>query len=139
MTKEPSLAYFGPGNPTTEEEALELVEANIRVYGHVAIDTETISIKDKTCIGVGYSCREHRVYLSVESEFFDRALELAANPHILKIYHNAMFDLIVLSMSVKRLEFTLLDCNHNLDTSFALQVQCLQPILSYPTALILPS
>ncbi|KKL87121.1 hypothetical protein LCGC14_1937910, partial [marine sediment metagenome] len=137
MTKEPSLAYFGPGNPTTEEEALELVEANVRTYGHVAVDCETISIKDKTCIGVGYSCREHRVYLSVESDYFDRALELAANPHVLKIYHNAMFDLIVLHMVGQRYGVVLPDWHNIDDTSIMAQVQGLPANLAELTALTL--
>jgi DNA polymerase I-like protein with 3'-5' exonuclease and polymerase domains len=134
---EPSVAYIGPGNPGTEVEALELVEQAARDYGVIAVDTETVSLKNRTCIGLGISCHGHRVYLSVESEYFDRALELPANPHLKKVYHNAAFDLGVLWDTGHWRGVVYPDWGNIADTSTMAQVQGLPANLSVLAARVL--
>ncbi len=66
----------------------------------VAIDTETVSIKDRTCIGIGVAFSQtEAVYLEIlpnRSPHISHLINILCNRQVLKVYHNALFDLDVL-------------------------------------------
>lgn len=135
--QESACAYMGSGSPKDEQEALELLEGAARAYGIIAADTETISLKNRTCIGLGISCREHRVYVSVESPMFDRMMALLSNEHLLKVYHNSTFDLQVEDECADWRGIAAPDFYRIADTSTMAQVQGLPAKLADLTALLL--
>ncbi len=132
-----NLAYFGPRTPLSELAAIELVEDSARTYGIVAIDTETVSLANRTCIGMGVSCRKHRIYITVESPWFMRVAQFAADSNLLKVYHNCMFDLQVLWDHCWTYNGPLPDLYNIADTSIMAQVQGLPANLSELTAILL--
>ena len=68
----------------------------------ISVDTETISTKDKTCLGIGIGLSEVEAYyigvLPDTSPMLAAAYGLVASPTRTKIYHNANFDLEVLRL-----------------------------------------
>jgi len=86
---EQRIAYFGPSQESKEE-----IFARMRAADTIAIDTETISIKDKHCLGLSIAWNPE------ESVYFPREL-LGEAVHFLlgkqtKYLHNATFDLDVI-------------------------------------------
>ena len=67
----------------------------------VALDTETISIKDRTCIGIGIAFSQtEAIYFEIlpdRSPYISHLVNIVCNRSVLKVYHNALFDLDVLS------------------------------------------
>lgn len=67
----------------------------------VAIDTETVSIKDRTCIGVGVAfSQKEAIYIEIlpnKSPHIAHLINIVCNRRVFKVYHNALFDLDVLS------------------------------------------
>jgi len=63
----------------------------------IGVDTETVSLKDRTIIGIGIAFTPTEAYyfyaLPLQSVYWDAAITLLENPNIIKVYHNAMFDL----------------------------------------------
>lgn len=91
-----NLAYRGPAK--TEQEILNRLDVPPSL---IAIDTETISLDDTSCIGIGISFREDEsFYIQVlpnPSPLLLKVMEILSELHIVKVYHNAIFDLTVLS------------------------------------------
>lgn len=94
------IAYIGPIN-LTADTLPELLAKIDSPPLRVAIDTETISIKDRTCIGIGIAFSDiEAVYLEIlpnRSPHIPHLINIICNRSVLKVYHNALFDLDVLT------------------------------------------
>ena len=94
---------------------------------HIAVDTETISIKDKTCIGIGIQWSDtESLYISVwpdESNLLIPVLNLIANSHITKIYFNSNFDFGILEFLHQTDSTPLPDYTNFQDAYYAAQIQ----------------
>src|SRR3972149_1888941 len=63
----------------------------------IGVDTETVSLSNRTLLGIGISFNPHDAYyVTEESNEFEIVLEILRRKRIRKIYHNAPFDLRVL-------------------------------------------
>ena len=92
-----TLAYIGPAQ--TESE---IIYSLINSKGPVAVDVETVSLKNQTPIGVGLQWSDvDRAYFGVfptPSRYLDVVYGILGDSGRTKIYHNGKsFDLIVLS------------------------------------------
>lgn len=94
------IAYTGPLTLTVDTLP-ELLAKIDNPPPMVALDTETISVKDRTCIGIGVAfSRIEAVYLEIlpnRSPHIAHLINIVCNRSVLKVYHNALFDLDVLS------------------------------------------
>ncbi len=120
------IAYIGP--ETLNSDSLNRVLARIDAPPPVvAIDTETISLKDRTCVGIGLALsREEAIYFRVlpdMSPHVDHLMHVVCNPDILKVYHNVMFDLDVLSVEAEDFGWPEIDTYKVADTSTLVRVQ----------------
>lgn len=88
------VAYSGPA------ETLDDVLLRLNSYHkYIAVDTETISIENRTAIGVGCAVSPTEAwYFHVDSPYIGHILRKIADPSVHKVYFNAMFDLDVLDM-----------------------------------------
>lgn len=126
------IAYHGPLTLTAETlpELLARVESPPPV---VSIDTETISLKDRTCIGLGTGLGpDEAVYFRVlpdPSPYYEVFQSIVCNPNIVKVYHNALFDLDVLSSLAMIMGWPEVDASNIADTSIAGRVQGLESSL----------
>lgn len=63
----------------------------------VACDIETISLKDRTIVGIGLATDAQNAFyfptLPVPSPYLTEVLQCLNNPNIVKIFHNGMYDL----------------------------------------------
>ena len=73
----------------------------------VAVDTETISLKDQTLLIVGIATSIDEAFCFVPGEFH-HANEVLHNPEITKVYHNCFFDLEVMDTDNRNIGDTLL-------------------------------
>ncbi|KKM14858.1 hypothetical protein LCGC14_1701850, partial [marine sediment metagenome] len=93
----PNIAYIGP-HDYTEEELIERLKAESPAV--IAIDTETISLKDRTLIGIGIALNEREaVYFPVLpdcSKYLYLAWRLMGAPGV-KVFFNALYDLYALT------------------------------------------
>ena len=63
----------------------------------VAADTETISLSDRTVLGVGVAVSTtDAFYLTADDPEYYKLIQILSNPAIPKVYHNANFDLRVM-------------------------------------------
>jgi len=86
-------AYFGHANDPLYEWNKLISEPP----STITVDTETVSLKDRTPLGVGIATSmEDAFYLDVNDPDFYRMIRLLADPGIRKVYHNAPFDIRVL-------------------------------------------
>lgn len=105
------LAHFGKRS-VTEQDFFDLCDSPPPI---IAIDVETISLKEKIPIGfaVAYD-PENAWYIDVYPEM-DERLEymksMLMSPRVLKVYHNAVFDMRILPM------VTELDTTNFVDTN----------------------
>ncbi len=120
------IAYVGPVTLTLET----LPEVLARVSnptGMVAIDTETLSVKDKTCLGIGVALSsEEAIYFQVEPEtstYVEHLSHMLCGSDVLKVYHNALFDLEVLTIIGEIWEWPPIDTVNIADTSIMARVQ----------------
>ena len=118
------VAYRGSYTASTPAEILE------RLYSHsgiIAVDTETISLKDRTCIGIGlYITPTEGFYIQVlpeTSPLLSQVMALIADTRVTKIYHNAIFDLGVLDDLAVQEGLPRPDYYNIEDTSIIAQVQ----------------
>jgi len=92
-----NIAYIGPHDYTEEQLVERLKSENPDV---LAIDTETISLKDRTLIGIGISLNEREaVYFPVlpdRSKYLYLAWRLMMG-HGVKVFCNALYDLYALT------------------------------------------
>jgi DNA polymerase I-like protein with 3'-5' exonuclease and polymerase domains len=91
------FAYLGP-QQDSEEELLDRLFLDH--HDTLAVDTETISLKDRTCIGIGVSPNTEESYyfpvLPDPSPYLSRVHRLLGDPDTLKVFHNSTYDLDVL-------------------------------------------
>ena len=126
------IAYVGPMSLSMETlpEILEKVNNPPSV---VAIDTETISVKDKTCLGIGvaFSPTEAVYFRAVPemSEHINSLTNIVCNPKVTKIFHNALFDLEVLTIIGDIWEWPGIDTTNIADTSVMARVQAMESSL----------
>jgi DNA polymerase I-like protein with 3'-5' exonuclease and polymerase domains len=134
------IAYLGPKelNSDTILDVLSTIDEPPPV---VAIDTETISLKDRTCVGIGVALsREEAIYFRVlpdMSPHVDRLIHIVCNPDILKVYHNVMFDLDVLGMAGEEWGWPEIDTIKVGDTSTLVRVQGIEHQLGVVAANLL--
>lgn len=92
------FTYLGP--PSNDSEEVLLDRLFLEHHSTLAVDTETVSLKDRTLIGIGLSPNLNEAYyfevLPEPSPHLDAVWDLLENPDTLKVFHNALFDLGVL-------------------------------------------
>jgi len=71
-----------------------LTEVMVSTPPIIGVDTETISLEDKTMIGLAIAFNEYDSFWfrNNGSIFFEMALRLLHNPNITKVFHNSKFD-----------------------------------------------
>lgn len=65
----------------------------------LAFDTETINLKDRSCIGVGICAGEHRWYFPTiegDNPYSDLIRKLLNSKDVTKLFHNVEYDYNVL-------------------------------------------
>ncbi len=92
-----NIAYTGP-HDYTEEQLVERLKGESTTT--ISIDTETISLKDRTCIGIGIGLNAREaVYFPIlpdESRYLDLCWELLSRPSV-KVLCNALYDLYAMT------------------------------------------
>ena len=90
--------FWSPNSNLTQAEIKQLWGDTLNNPPRkVACDTETISLEDKTAVGVGIAInRNQAFYVSPDDPEFERFLVMLRAIDIQVIYHNAPFDLRVL-------------------------------------------
>jgi len=92
----------------------------------IAIDTETISLNDTTCIGIGIAPSPHEAFyipiLPEPSPLLPQVMDLLADTSITKIYHNAVFDLNTLRELADEYDFPTPDVSNIQDTTLMAKV-----------------
>ncbi len=123
------IAYTGPLTLTNENLPSVLARLDSSI-GMVSCDTETISVKDKTCLGIGVALSEDEaIYFQVlpdMSPHIDALVGVLCNETVLKVMHNALFDLEVLSIVGFIWEWAPIDLINIADTSSMARVQGMQ-------------
>jgi len=92
-----NIAYIGP-HDYNEEQLIERLKSESPPV--ISIDTETISLKDRTCIGIGIALNPREaVYFPIlpdESRYLDLCWELLSRPSV-KAFCNALYDLYAMT------------------------------------------
>lgn len=90
-----SVEAFGDvGGKDLNQILQELNSATI-----VGVDTETVSLKDKTMIGLAIApSPDYAVWFAEDSPYFHIALNILRNPRVTKVFHNSKFDFDVLEI-----------------------------------------
>ena len=127
------LAYFNSGPPSTEDPDT-LIDRLLHPTGPIAVDCETISLKDKTCIGFGIAISPWEAFyvpvLPDRSTLLERAYSLVeARSPLLKVYHNAAFDIDVFRNLIESEKLGELDVWNIQDTSIMAQVSGMRSAL----------
>lgn len=88
-------------------------------WDKVAVDIETISLDDKTPIGLGISVSpDHSFYFPIENEINPYIpWHILNNPAITKLYHNGIFDLDPLNMIADSMSIPDIETTNIADTS----------------------
>jgi len=93
------IAHYG-SDSVTEEDFYSLCESTPSI---IAIDVETISLKEKIPIGFAVAYDERNAWwVDVFPDYDERAEKLRAlltNPKVMKVFHNAIFDFRVLTLA----------------------------------------
>ena len=117
--------YRGPAS--TNDELVERLQQIPYETGIIAVDTETISIKDLTCIGIGLQVSPtESFYIEVwpdPSDLLSIVTGLIADTKITKLYFNANFDFRVLEFLHETDGCPLPDYINIADASIAAQIQ----------------
>lgn len=126
------IAYIGPVQLTTDTLPSILAKLD-SPPPIVTIDTETFSVKDHTCMGIGVAFSPmEALYLRVlpdPSPYLERYIPVLCNPDILTIFHNALFDLDVLTTFFEIQGWPPIDLSNIGDTSVMGRVQALESSL----------
>jgi DNA polymerase-1 len=125
MIDEWGIFYQGPNKDKPVEWKLKRLWNP--PYGKVAIDTETISTTDKTCVGVGFAISPDEAYyiplLPTAALGANGIIEvICSNRQIAKIFHNAHFDLDTLTRFAKSEELVLPDISNVADTGIIINI-----------------
>jgi hypothetical protein len=134
---DPTLACICPnvGSLDGPDSAFAALLLAVQQHGVLAVDTETVSLTDRTAIGVGLWSENVGLYISGASPLLPKALDLLADKRFTKLYFNSSFDLSVL----RRLSYELdspdryiptPDCYNIADVSLMTRVQALPNGLS---------
>jgi DNA polymerase-1 len=84
--------YGNWGSKDRAQILQELTSASI-----VGVDTETVSLEDKSMIGLAIApSPDYAVWFSEDSPYFHIALNILRNPAVTKVFHNCKFDFDVL-------------------------------------------
>ena len=122
-----SLRCYYRGPAQSNEELVDRLLHIPYQSGMIAVDTETISIKDITCIGIGLQIApDESLYVEVWPDPSDLLLlvtSLIADPSIIKIYFNANFDFRVLEFLHDTDSTPLPDYTNIADPSLMAQIQ----------------
>jgi DNA polymerase-1 len=88
-----SVEVYGNLGPKDRVQILqELVSASI-----VGVDTETVSLEDKSMIGLAIApSPDYAVWFKEDSPYLHIALNILRNPAVTKVFHNCKFDFDVL-------------------------------------------
>lgn len=116
------VAYIGPP-VANESEAFDKVLHRALETGLLAVDTETVSLKVKDCIGIGIGTDQARLYAATESDLLQPIMELLADTRVTKVYFNAMFDLGVEDQITEMWGWEPVDQFNIADVSVMAQVQ----------------
>jgi DNA polymerase-1 len=88
-----TFAYHGPADPDVSW-LYNLLHTPPRL---LAVDVETVSLKDRTIIGIGYGLSPTEAcYIPRHSEAFLEAVLMLCDSSITKVFHNVMFDIPIL-------------------------------------------
>ena len=122
------IAYVGPVDLSTETLP-GLLERIRTTPNPVSCDTETISVKDKTCLGIGIALSEEEaIYFQVLpyiSPHIDVLADILCTDRVMKIYHNAIFDLEVIDIVAPIWDWPPVDKSNIADTSSMARIQAL--------------
>ncbi len=88
------IVYIGSQVDDEESALAKFIEA-AQTHGAFAVDTETVSLKDRDGIGIGLWADNVGLYVSWKSPLLAKVLNLLADDIFTKLYYNAMFDLRV--------------------------------------------
>ena len=130
-----NIAYRGPEQNSliSDEELVEYVLRKAWTQSIVSVDTETVSLKNRACIGIGLGIGDNEgIYLQVlpsRSPYIPAVMELLSSPSITKIFHNALFDIGVLNSLAEQERLPIPSLKNIHDTSIMAQVS------GYPTTL----
>ena len=90
QTPTKGIYYLGPGGYTAAEREDVLLNAPV-----VAVDVETVSLDDRTILGIGFSPnRDESFYYPIDNPYIP--WRILTNPQVRKVYHNAHFDIKLL-------------------------------------------
>lgn len=92
----------------------------------MSVDTETISLTDRTCIGIGVAIPEAEYYFQIlpqTTEALPILAEILSDPNRQKVYFNALFDLRVLEQTFTENGLPPPDARNIVDVSIMAQVQ----------------
>ena len=115
-------AYIGPCTGDREAVIATLTEQH---WPEIAVDTEAITVKNQTIIGIGLMYGPHRLYVRTFPELTDAVpivMHLISRPDITKIYHNCFYDLRALTELADEEGFVEPDVSNLIDTSFMAKV-----------------
>jgi DNA polymerase I-like protein with 3'-5' exonuclease and polymerase domains len=128
----PDFFYYGPETDCDKNDRYKTLILDARPK-LVAIDTETISLVDKSPIGLGISVDEdHSFYFPlVDGPNGYVPWFLIQDPEVCKIFHNATFDLDVLDMAAYSAGAGDIDSTNLVDTSVIARTM-LEPDVSLP-------
>jgi DNA polymerase-1 len=126
------LNFIYHGTSTDSED--KLLERLLHpVSGIIAVDTETISLTNTGCIGIGIAVSPSDTYYiplyPERSPILNQVYSLLVRPDLTKVWHNGNFDIQVLSVLGKDEGYPPIDLWNMHDTSIMAQVQGLQPDL----------
>lgn len=115
-------AYLGPDDVDEDDLADLILDYPMT---DLAVDTETVSLKNRAPIGVGIKFGPHRVYGALYpdvSPVIPAIMTRLADRRLTKIYHNSMFDLRVLAEFAEEEGFPAPDRINIEDTSLIAQL-----------------
>lgn len=89
------MEFFYYGKRTPDKSLIDLLTHHT---GTIGIDTETVSLKDKTLIGIGVAISPtDAFFIPYQSPHMAKVKQLLSDKRVLKVFHNSRFDLEVLS------------------------------------------
>lgn len=118
--------YQGPSNLSTDELIDRLLHPPTNM---IAVDTETVSLKDRTMLGFGVAISPNEAYYvpvwPERSEILLQVYDLITTPNITKLGHNYNFDIGVFRQFAIAEGLSLPDCINIHDTGIMANVSAL--------------
>src|SRR3989304_2215150 len=94
------VGYYGPNQPANEQELLLTIQRMLYPPPPVvAVDVETISLKDRTAVGLSVAISEAEAlwFSTYPTPAFLMPWHVLSNPKIIRVYHSSIFDLLALA------------------------------------------